>query len=209
MKIYAVKNENNEVLNFIYEESANAQALVLNAEVKAVNVKKQIFENMLEEMVFQDMEKYLNENHSINEDESENESEKVQSQIAELMAMVEELKSENAKLKTTRPRLSLEDAVKLHEQKNKLEKNKIAFENARDFINSSLVTISGVNDFDENSNYKLVCVEFNHTTKKEHLIFSIATNGVIMEVLQEVNSKVNSKISEINMNISDIEKMYL
>ena len=216
-KFYLVV-DGNESFSYLLEKNAIAEGEVRNVNFTQEEVSKKEFKKMLKDGAFLDIVEY-NKANKKGERQEQTKSEKeeagkepeiktedLQLQINELLQQMEEMKTENAKLKKGSG-MNLETAKKLYDEKVKLSQEKEIFTNAIEKIENAFSEFDNVIDFDENTSFRLVLNAVNFTQQEQATVFSIANNHVIKELLSGVQAKTQSKISAISERIIEIESL--
>ena len=220
---------------FIYESNAKEKSEALNKKIQSQTLSEDVFKNMVNDKIFIDTEQYLfnqqskevlidviEEEQEIKSHNTNNEDIKelfkqvqfLQNKLnvfkderTELINNVEVLKAENLKLKTKKV-VSLEEAVKMANEKKGLEANRNIFLNALDNTNTVLKELENIIDYEDNKSYRLTLNVLDHQEQEAGTLFGISNNLIIKEVIKHINLKVTEKINVINLQVTEIENKF-
>lgn len=208
-------DDNGTQIFCIYEETAKAEAEARNKNYLTTKLKENVFENMLKDKAFFDTDLYFERNKEEEQQttdtkpaEQPTDTEKLLQMLEEMRSVLDSLRAENQQLKS-RPRFSIEQAKEMHDRKQQLTRHKAIFEKAKENIVGALKEFDNIIEFQENETFRLVMYYLDHQTQKGKELFSIATNGVIINTMKYVKNEVLNKIADIEFQISEIEKTFI
>jgi len=219
-------NNGTEILSFIYKDNAEEEQNMLielgefKAEVEKQKISSSDFENMLNELVFIDVQEYLDELAKAT-GTKENSKPKIakksdksninKSELAELSALMEEMKQDLLKLKSENKELKNKKRLSLTETKEYYAKLELLKIHKQTFVRNYENIENAIEILDENIKQGIFStnnfeIHFSNT-EDANCNFMTSNSFIITEILKGVKTKAEGKMVELDNEIEMIENL--